>query len=152
VGRELFMDGGVRQNTPIAPALRFGATHVFAVGLSREIRGIESGGEDVKPPGAAFVLGKGLNAFLLDHIQTDTEVLGRLNHMIEDGERIYGPTFLETINHAATARGDLPYRRVECLIIRPSEDIGRMAAHHVRTGSLRGGAMLARRLLTWVDV
>lgn len=50
IGRELFMDGGVRQNTPIAPALRLGATHVFAVGLSREVRGVESGGEDQKPP------------------------------------------------------------------------------------------------------
>ena len=29
---ELHLDGGLRQNTPIAPALRLGATHIFAIG------------------------------------------------------------------------------------------------------------------------
>src|SRR6187401_3580164 len=80
IGTELFMDGGVRQNTPIAPALRLGATHVFAVGLSRDVRGVGDEPREVKVPGAAFVLGKVLNAFLLDHIQTDFEVLTRVNH------------------------------------------------------------------------
>ena len=36
---ELYLDGGLRQNTPIAPALRLGATHVFAIGSSREVEG-----------------------------------------------------------------------------------------------------------------
>ena len=42
IGNELFMDGGVRQNTPIAPALRLGATHVLAIGLSREVSGMDA--------------------------------------------------------------------------------------------------------------
>ena len=152
IGRELFMDGGVRQNTPIAPALRLGATHVFAIGLSREIRGIGAGIEEAKPPGAAFVLGKILNAFLLDHIQTDFEVLTRVNHLIEDGERAFGPSFLGSINAAAAQRGGFPYRRVETLVVRPSEDLGRLAAAHVRMGKIKGGAMLARQLMNLVDV
>lgn len=152
IGRELFMDGGVRQNTPISPALRLGATHVFAIGLSREIRGVESGGEDAKPPGAAFMLGKVLNAFLLDHVQNDLEMLSRINHLLEDGERVFGSTFLPKVSELATRRGDPPYRRVETIEVRPSEDIGRLAAHHVRTGKLRGGAAMARRIFTLVDV
>ena len=36
---ELHLDGGLRQNTPIAPALRLGATHIFAIGSSREVSG-----------------------------------------------------------------------------------------------------------------
>ena len=54
------MDGGVRQNTPIAPALRLGATHVFAVGLSREVRGIGRGrrAQRQRAPGAALLLGQ----------------------------------------------------------------------------------------------
>jgi NTE family protein len=36
---ELDLDGGLRQNTPIAPALRLGATRIFAIGSSREIKG-----------------------------------------------------------------------------------------------------------------
>jgi NTE family protein len=152
IGRELFMDGGVRQNTPIAPALRLGATHVFAVGLSREVRGIESGGEDQKPPGAAMVLGKVLNAFLLDHVQTDYEVLTRVNRMIEDGEGAFGQDFLHQVNKSVVHRGDLPYRRVQSLVVRPSEDIGRLAASYVRSGAMRQGGGLTRRLLSLLDV
>lgn len=152
IGRELFMDGGVRQNTPIAPALRLGATHVFAVGLSREVRGVESGGEDQKPPGAAMVLGKVLNAFLLDHVQSDYEVLTRVNRMIEDGEAVYGNDFLTRVNSEVQSRGDLPYRRVHSLVVRPSEDIGRLAAAYVRSGALRTGSGLTRRILSLLDV
>jgi NTE family protein len=152
IGRELFMDGGVRQNTPIAPALRLGATHVLAIGLSREVRGVESGGEDARSPGASFVLGKVLNAFLLDHVQNDIETLTRVNHLLEDGQRAYGPEFLQKINALATRRGDPAYKRVETLIVRPSEDIGRLAAAYVRSGKIRGGAAMARRLFTVVDV
>ena len=32
IDNELYLDGGLRQNTPISPALRLGATHVFAIG------------------------------------------------------------------------------------------------------------------------
>jgi NTE family protein len=152
IGRELFMDGGVRQNTPIAPALRLGATHVFAIGLSREVRAVESGGEDAKPPGAAFMLGKVLNAFLLDHVQNDIEVLTRVNTIVQDGERIYGSDFLAKLNALSGRRGDAPHRYVETLVVRPSEDIGRLAAQYVRSGKLRGGAAMARRIFTLVDV
>jgi NTE family protein len=151
IGRELFMDGGVRQNTPIAPALRLGATHVFAIGLSREVGGLD-GAEDSTAPGAAFLLGKILNAFLLDHIQSDFEILTRVNHLIEAGEAAFGPDFLQGINAASVARGRFPYRRVESLVVRPSEDIGKLAAAHVRSGSLRAGPILARQLLSLVDV
>jgi len=151
IGRELFMDGGVRQNTPIAPALRLGATHVFAVGLSREVRGIESGGEDVKPPSAAMVLGKVLNAFLLDHVQSDYEILTRLNHMIEDGESAYGNSFLGMVNKEANRRGNPPYRRVHSLVVRPSQDLGKLAAAHVRSGAIRSGGVM-RRFFSLVDV
>ena len=152
IGRELFMDGGVRQNTPIAPALRLGATHVFAVGLSREVQGIESGGEDAKPPGAAMVLGKVLNALLLDHVQSDYEILTRVNRMIDDAEGAYGADFLKSVNKSVIHRGDQPYRRVKSLVVRPSENIGRLAAAYVRSGALRSGSLFTRRMLAMIDV
>jgi NTE family protein len=98
------------------------------------------------------VLGKVLNAFLLDHIQSDFEVLRRVNHMIDDGERAFGPGFVSKINEAAAARGALPYRRVKTLVVRPSMDIGRLAAAHVKAGKLRKGPIVARRFLSLVDV
>jgi NTE family protein len=146
------MDGGVRQNTPIAPALRLGATHVFSIGLSREVAGQANLREDEKMPGAAFMVGKILNAFLLDHIQTDLEVMNRMNHIIEDAEKIYGPEFLSKVNGMADRRGAMPYSRTRSLVVRPSDDIGRLAAEYVRGGNMRGSAAVMRRLLTLVDV
>jgi NTE family protein len=149
----LFVDGGVRQNTPIAPAIRMGATHVFAVGLSVDPHSSASRPYVVPgPPSATFLLGKVLNAFLLDHIQNDFELLERVNHMIDDGTRAFGPDFLEKLNAYATDRGrPQPYTRVESLVIRPSENIGAIAAHCVRTTKIRG-SLAVRRLMASLDV
>ena len=120
---ELFLDGGLRQNTPIAPALRLGATHIFAIGSSREIEGrvVREAGhqDDARAPGAAFLLGKVLNAFLLDHIDVDIELLSRLNSVIVDGTRAHGSGFVESINSEARKRGGQEYRYVNCLRVRP---------------------------------
>jgi NTE family protein len=151
IGTELFMDGGIRQNTPISPALGLGATHVFAVGLSREVRGLESGGENAAHPGVALILGKILNALLLDHVTHDLEVLSRVNQLLIDGERAYGPGFLDSVNRIAKDR-DVLYRRAEKMVVRPSEDIGKLAASYIRAGKLKGSRSMARRLLNLVDV
>lgn len=152
---ELYLDGGLRQNTPIAPALRLGATHIFAIGSSREVQGTqrtEQGQLDVRAPGAAFLLGKVLNAFLLDHVDVDLELLRRLNNVIVDGTNAYGPGFLEAMSKEAQRRNQPAYRYVRPFEIRPSEDIGRLASEHVRRGKLMGNPFLTKRLLNLVDV
>jgi NTE family protein len=153
---ELYLDGGLRQNTPIAPALRLGATHIFAIGSSREVHGVvrKEGpvGAEVKAPGAAFLLGKVLNAFLLDHVDVDLELLRRLNNVIKDGTTCYGPGFLEAMSHEARKRNQPPYRYVEAFELRPSEDMGRLASDHVRRGRLIGNPFFTRRLLSLLDI
>lgn len=149
---ELYYDGGVRQNTPIAPALRAGATHVLAIGLSREERGIGAGLPDGRTPGAAFLLGKVLNAVLLDHIDSDIDYLRRMNAILDDGERAFGPGFAETMSEKARARGAPGYRRIESVVVRPTEDIGRMAADQIRSGKTRSGSAVVRRVLSMLDV
>jgi NTE family protein len=152
---EMYLDGGLRQNTPIAPALRLGATHIFAIGGSREVRGMQShedGAPKLRAPGAAFLLGKILNAFLLDHIDIDIQLLHRLNDVIQDGTRAYGEGFLDSINGHAQRRGAHTYEYVHCLAIRPSEDIGRMASMHVRKGRFKGEPFVTKRLLSLLDL
>jgi len=152
---QMYLDGGLRQNTPIAPALRLGATHIFAIGGSREVRGLQSnedGAMRLRAPGAAFLLGKILNAFLLDHIDMDLQLLHRLNDMIQDGTRAYGDGFLESINGHAQRRGAPTYEHVHCLAIRPSEDIGRMASVHVRKGRFKGEPFVTKRILSLLDL
>ena len=152
---ELYLDGGLRQNTPIAPALRLGATHIFTIGSSQEHRGVqahEGFHHEVRVPGAAFLLGKVLNAFLLDHVDVDLELLTRLNNVIKDGTNTYGSGFLEAMSREAKRRNAPAYRYVEAFTIRPSEDIGRLASEHVRRGKFMGNPFVTRRLLNVLDI
>jgi NTE family protein len=153
---ELYLDGGLRQNTPIAPALRLGATHIFAIGSSREIQGrvVREAGhhEAARAPGAAFLLGKVLNAFLLDHIDVDIELLTRINDVLVDGTRAFGPGFTETLSAEAGRRDAQDYRFVHCMRVRPSEDIGQLANDHLKRGRLRGDPILTKRLFNLLDL
>jgi NTE family protein len=153
---ELYLDGGLRQNTPISPALRLGATHIFAIGSSREVKGIVSNEgpltANARAPGAAFLLGKVLNAFLLDHVDVDLELLRRLNNVLKDGTNAFGPGFVDAMTRESTKRDAPPYRYVEAFELRPSEDIGRLASEHVRRGKLIGNPFFTRRLLNLLDI
>lgn len=149
IGSQVYMDGGVRQNTPIAPALRLGATHILAIGLSTE--GNEPAPPPVVAPNVSFVIGKIMNAFLLDHITSDFEVLDRVNALIDHGTKAFGPDFLTKINEVARASGQTPYERVRKLIIRPTQDLGRLAQDELEKGRLRGGPAL-KALLGLLDV
>jgi NTE family protein len=154
IGSELYLDGGLRQNTPIAPALRLGATHIFTVGSSREVKGVtayEGKTRQSRAPGAAFLLGKILNAFLLDHVDVDLELLTRLNSVLTDGTNTFGPSFSDAMTREARARGAPSYRYVQNLTVRPSEDIGRLASEHVHRGRFRGDPLVAKRLFTLLD-
>lgn len=154
IGSLLYCDGGLRQNTPIAPAIRMGARRVLVVGLSKEVRGVgvaeTVAASSNRSPGAMFLLGKVLNAFLLDHLQSDLELMMRINQLLQDGEAVFGPDFIERLSQRALDRGAEPYRRVEPLIIRPSQDIGRMAGQHVRRGRFTG-SMTGRAILKLLD-
>jgi NTE family protein len=153
---ELYLDGGLRQNTPISPALRLGATHIFAIGSSREVKGVVSregaSARNVDAPGAAFLLGKVLNAFLLDHIDTDMELLSRLNNVLADGTHAFGSGFTDALNVEAQKRAAPAYRYVNCMGVRPSEDIGRLAGDHLKRGRLRGDPLLTKRLFSLLDL
>ncbi|MBV9946691.1 MAG: patatin-like phospholipase family protein, partial [Myxococcales bacterium] len=153
---ELYLDGGLRQNTPIAPALRLGATRIFAIGSSREIKGrvVREAGqrEAARAPGAAFLLGKIMNAFLLDHVDVDIDLLTRINNVIVDGTRAFGPSFPAALSAEARRRGAQEYRFVNCMRVRPSEDIGRLANEHLKRGRLRGDPIVTKRLFSLLDL
>ena len=149
IDSELYLDGGLRQNTPIAPALRLGATHIFTIGSSREVKGMrvfEGKPKQNRAPGAAFLLGKILNAFLLDHVDVDLELLNRLNRVIEDGGRAFGDGFVQSMSKESQKRSAPAYRYVHNLTVRPSEDNGRLASEHDAKGRFRGDPIVARKM------
>jgi NTE family protein len=150
IGQQLYMDGGVRQNTPIAPALRLGATHVFVVGTSRLVRGVAPHVDHSSAPSAAVLVGKIMNALLLDHLDTDLGMVNLLNDLLASGEQAFGPDFLSRLRVAAESRGGHHFRPIETFVIRPTEPLGQLAAEYVRSGRLKG-AGIPRRLLQILD-
>ncbi len=151
IGSQLYVDGGVRQNTPIAPAIRLGATHVLVIGTSRLVRGIARP-QQIGAPGATFLMGKIMNALLLDHLDSDLGSVNLLNDILASGEAAYGPDFLNTINEAAGLRGGHVFRPISTMVVRPSERVGKLAADYLRAGRLRGGPSVTKRLLKLLDV
>jgi NTE family protein len=148
----LHCDGGLRLNTPMAPAIHLGAGRIFAVGVSSPVSiGAPALAQGVYP-GAPFLLGKVLNAFLLDHLAMDLVELERINHFLRDGMQVFGPTFLERMNALQAARGEPRRRLVHHIAVRPSVDLGRIAAEHIRSHRVRFGRMLGRTLLRLLDV
>ncbi|MCA9615406.1 MAG: patatin-like phospholipase family protein, partial [Myxococcales bacterium] len=136
IGRQLHCDGGLRLNTPMAPAIHLGADRLFVIGVSdpAPARAVLA---DDRYPGAPFLLGKMLNAFLLDHLNADLEELERVNAYLRDGIACFGDDFLARINALGRARGEADKRVVDALAIHPSEDLGHVASEHLRRAEMK---------------
>jgi NTE family protein len=109
--------------------------------------------QDGKYPGATYMLGKVLNAFLLDHVNTDLLEVQRINDFLQDGIRAYGPEFLDRINEVAKMRGALAKRRLlNSLVLRPTTDIGQVASDYLASNRVRFGKSLGRAFISMLDV
>ena len=112
INGEWYGDGGVRLTAPLAPAIHLGADKLLAIST----RYRPSGPEADQPrfagaPRAAQVLGSLMGATFLDVLDQDAEQLNRINDLLKKippGER-----------------GSL--RPLQSLIIRPSEDLAKLA-------------------------
>ena len=135
-----YCDGGVRFNTPIAPAIRCGADRLVVISLlhPRPPPAFTGEAREHAYPSAIFLLGKVLNALLLDPVHYDLSVLARFNSLIATLEDTLEPHELERFHQVLTETRGSPYRRLETLVFRPSVDIGQMAQQHARD-SRRGG-------------
>ncbi|MFJ2448942.1 patatin-like phospholipase family protein [Pseudomonas sp. NPDC087626] len=121
IGNEYFGDGAVRQSAPISPALHLGASRVLVVGVSGNPRGVDPDTSlrtyTGQQPSLAQIGGHMLNSTFIDSLESDIELLQRLNqfsHLLPDGT----PT---------RALGVAP---VEVLVIAPSQPIDEIAARH----------------------
>lgn len=152
VGGTYYADGGLRMNTPLAPAVHLGADRVLVVGLrSRVPTGEEARLAERRVQGLAnplFLYGKVLNSVLLDQIDSDLGQLRHINRILEAGTKAFGQDFLEQINAAAgRQREGEGYRVIEELVIRPSRDLGEVAGEVVAAKRARGALSPLMRLL-----
>jgi NTE family protein len=131
VGEHFFCDGGVRFNTPIAPAIRCGAERLIVISLLSQ----ESAVPDPTPRierlhaynSPIFLIGKVLNALLLDPLRYDLQVLERFNRLISALEMALPADELEAVQRVLRESRGLPYRKLKTLVFRPTVDVGMMA-------------------------
>jgi len=147
---EFHCDGGLRQNVPLSPARRLGADGVLVIN-PRYIatRALDEGTEkaDDAFPGPLFLLGKTLNALLLDRIDTDLARVESINRMLAAGAVVYGKEFLPRINEALGRSPERGFRPMRTLLVRASEDIGMLAAQFVRSKEFNRTAGVTVRLM-----
>jgi NTE family protein len=149
IGDEYYTDGGLRQNTPMSPAIRLGADRLLLVSLRHvapEPKQLERERAEAYPK-PLFLAGKALNALLLDHTEYDLARMQRINLILEAGAASFGDKFEDMMNHALVRLRGAPLRRIQAVHIRPSEDIGMLAAEFVRSGRMQVHGGFARRLI-----
>jgi len=113
LGEEWHGDGGVRLSAPLSPALHLGASRVLAVSTRRA----RVDGEVVEPIGLGYpppaqVAGLLLNALFLDVVDQDVQRIERVNKLLA----------------AVPAERRTGMRHVDLLVLRPSQDLGRLAS------------------------
>lgn len=136
IGDEYYCDGSLRQNTPLSPALRLGADRVLIISLKHAKKKAPPPEKRHAYPTTPLLMGKVLNALMLDHTDYDLDRLRRFNAILETGSRTYGPDFLEKMNETVREMRGQPYRVVRDLVLRPSRDIAAIAAQHARRDRL----------------
>jgi NTE family protein len=140
IGPSFFCDGSLRLNTPLAPALRLGADRVLVIGVHYQRPRSEPPPTvpDAEIASPAFLAGKILNALLLDRVDYDADRLRLFNAILRQGTRVYGADFLDRINEVIVRERGSAYRVVDDFFIRPSKDLGAIAAECVAHRKQRG--------------
>ena len=149
IGEEYFTDGGLRQNTPMSPAIRLGADRLLLISLRHvapETKSLQKERVEAYPK-PLFLAGKALNALMLDHTEYDLQRMQRINLILDAGRASFGDQFETMMNRELVHMRGAPLRRIQAVHIRPSEDIGALAADFVAKGRMKVNGVIARRLI-----
>lgn len=115
LGPAWYGDGGIRLAEPLSPAIHLGADRIIAVGTryDRSRREADVPATHGYPP-AAQIFGILLNAVFLDRLDQDAAILQRYNELLERIPR----------------RDWGNMRKIKLLLVRPSEDLGRISGEY----------------------
>lgn len=107
-------DGGIRLTAPLSPAINLGADRIIAISTSIEPGQSQADRPTEEYPPPATVLSVMLDSVFLDMLDTDATELRRMNRLVA----------------AYPKCRELGLRRVDALIIRPSQDLGVIATEY----------------------
>ncbi|HEV8381551.1 MAG TPA: patatin-like phospholipase family protein [Gemmatimonadales bacterium] len=116
IGDGFYGDGSVRQTAPLAPAIHLGARAILVVTQRSDPQRVPPPPPAPAPPeypALAEVIGLLLHAIFLDALEADAERLERINRLVA------------TLPEAQRPDG---LRPVRLLLLRPSRDLGALAA------------------------
>ncbi len=117
IGQQFYGDGSFRYTSPLAPAIHLGSDRILAVSARYEQSRSEARQPDTLGyPPPAQILGLIFNSVFLDTLDADAARLRRVN------------TLLARISEEE--RAELGLRPVDLLVLRPSRDIGQLAAEY----------------------
>lgn len=141
-----YCDGSIRFNTPISPAIRCGAERLMVIGV-RNMQPAMVGDFAEPPPGVGTILGKLLNALLLDPVHYDLQVLKRFNRFIEVTRSVLGEADQLALDKVFRETRGNRYRNIELLTFSPSKDLGQLAAELLLNKPSRFGRSMTSRWL-----
>ncbi|ABC81207.1 patatin-like phospholipase family protein [Anaeromyxobacter dehalogenans] len=120
IERTFYGDGCVRMICPLSPAIHLGAERIVAISVRHLRSAAETARDEVRATDDALpvseIAGVLLNAVFLDSLDSDVERLERINRT------------LALIPRERLGRGELELREVPVLVLRPSLDLGKLAA------------------------
>jgi NTE family protein len=149
VDGQLYCDGALRQNVPLSPARRLGADALIIVSPNHTSSTSPALALDRERSlaGPAFLLGKTLNALLLDRLDGDVDRLNRINLILEAGAREYGPGFVDALNRQLGGTDFRPLRPVQSVVVRPSQNLSVLGARFLESAKFRRKGGLSSRFL-----
>lgn len=133
-----YTDGGIRQNTPLSPALRLGANRLLVISLGGPDQSVDRPGTF---PGIGQLIGKLLNSLFLDRMRWDLDRLDRINDVLDAGTRAFGDAFIPRLQEQLGRMGRRPYGPIPYVNIKPKGDIGQLAARQLRELPALGDAL-----------
>lgn len=116
IGQSFFGDGCIRQTTPLSPAIHLGADKIIGIGVRYPHPQGRMRHMALSPfpnPTIGQIAGVMLNAIFMDALESDVERMSRINELIAEG-----------------AHPEL--KSIPILMIKPSRDLGKMSAEHVK--------------------
>lgn len=130
---ELYCDGGLRQVVPLSPALHLGAKRVLMITASADVTPDPEVARARRDAASSpfYLAGKALDALFTESIDGDVDRLHQLNRVLEAGRRRFGPSFVDSIGRELTAMGAPAVTPVELVHLRPSRDLGALAAEYI---------------------
>lgn len=120
IDQPYYGDGAMRQQKPLSPALKLGATRLFVIGVSDNPTGKEQPAPPLHQPSIAQIVGHLLNSAFIDSVESDLETLHTINKLIDSLSE-------EEIRQHHLA----PLRKVDCLTITPSQPIDAIASEYI---------------------